>query len=88
MGSAGLERLLDDELLEGFKQMIDLDDLAFFDTLDQQGDGADNAIGLSIAENRIDAPGIRYLGPGKFRYTLCQTVTECDPSASQPSQSS
>ena len=79
MGSAGLERLLDDEFLKGFKQMVDLDGLAFFDALDQHGDGADDAIGLSIAENRIDALGIGYLGPGKFRYTLCQTVTECDP---------
>ncbi len=30
---------------EGFKQMIDLDGLAFFDALDQHGDGADDAVG-------------------------------------------
>lgn len=79
MGSAGLARLLDDELLESFKQMVDLDGLAFFDAFDQQCACADHDIGVSIAENRIDPPGIGYLRPGKFRYTLYQAVTECDP---------
>ncbi len=78
MGSADLARLLDEEFLESFKQMVDLDGLAFFDAFDQQGAGADHDIGVSIAENRIDAPCIGYLRPGKFRYTLYQTITECD----------